>query len=499
MSMTFGGLRALVSAIGARFGISNSAGLTFGGARDLYAALGYDRELNSKKYRDRYKRNGIAARVVEAAPKATWRGGLEVIEDENPEVSTQFENAFHELNDRLNVWSVMCRADVLAGLGQYSVILIGAPGPLDTELPPTFKAEQLTYLTPFAQEDAQIQTYDENPESERFGLPEFYTLSRLSGTKSKTVGKKVHWSRIIHIADGALDDCVLGLPRLERVWNWLDDLDKVTGAGSEAFWIRANQGLIVNLDKELSLGEDETKEKEAVEAMKEKMDEFMHGLRRTLLTRGSDITPLGSDVAPFNTQVDAIITLISGATGIPKRILVGSERGELASTQDRENWNERITDRRNDFAAPYIIRPFIDILIEHGALPEPTEYTVRWPEINKLTETEKAAVAEKLAGLNSKAGDVVITAPEIRDRVLMLPPLTEEQLADIEEQELEEQERLDQEEALLEEEAAARGEQTPPKDQTPPKAASGKGSPRLGPGHSRFVRSLTVIAGGSKR
>ena len=37
--------------------------------------------------------------------------------------------------------------------------------------------------------------------------------------------------------------------------------------------------------------------------------------------------------------------MISAETGIPKRILTGSERGELASSQDRDNWFERYPER----------------------------------------------------------------------------------------------------------------------------------------------------------
>lgn len=488
------GVLRMLGTLMERSGLAKAAGLTFGGKRDLYQALGYLRDLQPVDYRSRYKRNGIAARVVEAMPKATWRGGVELIEDEDPKTETEFERAFYEMNERLRIWSVLCRADVLAGLGHYSVILIGVPGRLEDPMPNSFGPDQVTYLTPFAEEDAVIELLDQNVDSERFGEPEYYSLSRInpasnSASSKKSISRRVHWSRVIHIADGTLDDCIYGQPRLERVWNLLDDLEKITGAGSEAFWLRAHQGYMVNIDKDLQLSDDPEKETEALEAMRVKIDEFAHGLRRTLLTRGSNVETLGSDVSQFNTQVDALITLISGATGIPKRILVGSERGELASTQDRENWNERITDRRNDFAGPYVIKPLVDILMERGALPE-ADYQVRWPEINKLTDTEKASVAEKLAGLSAKAGEPVILGSEIRDRILQMPPLTESQLDDIEEKELERQEAF----VRVQGENPVAPDDEDEKEQPQPKAALGKGSPRPAPGYSLFARRATAIA-----
>ncbi len=84
-----------------------------------------------------------------------------------------------------------------------------------------------------------------------------------------------------------------------------------------------------------------------------------------------------------------IIQLISATTGIPTRILLGSERGELASSQDERNWLSYIASRQTNFAGPVILRPFIDRLIEYGALPK-VEYEIHWPNLFKATNKEKA-------------------------------------------------------------------------------------------------------------
>jgi hypothetical protein len=234
------------------------------------------------------------------------------------------------------------------------------------------------------------------------------------------IEKEVHWSRIVHVADGCLDDHVYGQPRLQRVWNLLDDLEKVTGAGSEAFWLRAHQGYHFDLDKEVEL--DDTAETQ----LSDEVDEFVNNIRRAVRTRGVKLTSLGSDVANFDRNVDSIITQISSGTGIPKRILVGSEQGQLASEQDRVNWAERVQDRRNEFAGPTVVRQFVDRLIEHGALPEPSDYDVRWPQIFDLSDDERAKIAVKYAEINQKAGKIVVTVDEIRDLTLGLGALPEE-------------------------------------------------------------------------
>lgn len=406
--------------------LAAQAGITFGGSRDLYDALGYKRLLTVADFRDRYKRGGIGARIVEAFPRATWRGGIEIVEDEDPEIITDFEEQFEEFAKRLNIWSVFNRADVLAGLGRYSVIVIGTKGNLNEELPRMSSSDDILYLGAYCEDEASISAFEENAENPRYGLPTVYKIRRSSGNNKLSIDRNVHWTRVIHVADNLLDDRIYGASRLERVWNDLDNLDKVVGGGSEAFWLRVHRGTVFSIAKDLKASEPE------LEKMRTMAEDLAHQMRRSVAARGLEVTELGSDVSNFNSQVEALISLISGATQIPQRILLGSERGELASTQDKENWNVRVQDRRQEFAEP-IVRGFIDRLIEYGALPEPDQYDVRWPDLFDLNEDERANVATKWAGLSKAAGDTVVTAEEIRDRVLKLPRFTPEQIAKIEE------------------------------------------------------------------
>jgi hypothetical protein len=421
-------LRTLSTVLEQRGAFAGSAGLTFGGSRDLYRALGYKRVILPRDYRTRYLRNGIAARIVEAAPKSTWRAGGELVEDEDPNTLTDFEQAWDDLNRRLKVWSTFQRTDILCGMGRYAIIVLGAPGDLNTELK-QLKAEELLYLSPFSEEDAMITRYETDITSPRFGLPLEYMLRRtnISMTTiqppSLLPGRPVHWTRVQHIADGLLDDHVFGVPRLERIWNLLDDLEKVVGGGAEAFWKRADAGMQLKLDPTVKA---DTKD---LEKVKQEIEEYTDGLRRVLTTRGVDITPLSSNVADFGSPVQAIMGQISASTGIPSRILTGSERGELASTQDRANWEERISDRRFDFAGPQVVRPFVDRMIELGVLPEPESYEVRWPDIRSFNDAERAIIAGQWAAINGSFGGIVVTANEIRDRVLGMEPLSPEELA----------------------------------------------------------------------
>jgi hypothetical protein len=407
-------------AVGFRSQLASMDGKTFGGRRDMYKALGRKRVLLPIDYRSRFKRNAVANRVVKALPKATWRGGAELVEDQDVQTDTVFEQAFKELDQRLKVWSVFQRADVLAGIGRYAIILIGAPGVLESPLDHVAGPDDIKYLMPFAEEDATISRYETNQEDPRFGLPLFYTLKRQTvangnATNSAAFSANVHFSRVVHIADGLLDDNIFGEPRLECIWNLLDDLDKVTGGGAEAFWRRADQGIQFDLKPDMNIKDDQKKQ------LRQQIHEYEHDYRRFLLTRGVEVNTLGSDVADFSKPVDSIISQISTGTGIPQRILMGSEQAKLAGKSDRSNWDERVSDRRVDYAGPWVVRPFVDRLIALGALPEPDQYDVSWPQLKVMDDVERAEVALKWAQLNQPGLPIVVDPDEIRGSVLDLP------------------------------------------------------------------------------
>lgn len=425
--------RAMQTTISQRLGIATAAGQTFAGKRDVYAALGYPDEISLEMYRGRYERGGIAGRIVDAYPNQTWRGGGVVTDDMNPDSDTPFEAAWTELEERLKLWPSFNRTDILAGLGDFAVLLIGGPGEFPDPLPQA-SAEEIVYVQPYSQIDVMVESLISDAQDPRFGQPETYKFKRIGepkSTTSRTVrqttttirGKEqiVHWTRVLHVADGILDDAIHGLPRLRRIWNHLEDLDKVIGGGAEAFWNRAHQGYVTEFDKDLKMTPDDMTD------LAEQMDAFANKITRYLAQRGAKTSVLGSDVAEFHESADAIVVQISAATGIPHRILTGSERGELASSQDRNNWNERIGDRRQGFAESQVVRPFVDRMLEIGALPAPSEneYAVKWPEIKNLDEGEKAEVAEALANVNKAFGSVVITEDEIRIEILDLPPLAD--------------------------------------------------------------------------
>lgn len=399
-----------------RANLAAHAGQHFGGDRDLYKTFGYPTHVDAHAYRSMYERGDLAGRLVDAYPDATWRepptiGGL-----------TNFDT----IAKRLKLWSVLQRLDRLCQLGHYGVLLLGLDGGEDPATPATLTNYRLMYLQPHGEETAKISRWNDNPKSSRFGKPEIYSIT--TGTNWEGTGGgqrilKVHHSRVIHIAEDALEHEAIGLPRLERVYNRLMDLEKLMGGSAEMYWLNTAMFLQFNAESGVAW------EPAQAEAMQDQMEELQHRLRRMIRTQGVDAHNLapGLQGSSPGEHVSVQLDMIAGASGIPKRILIGSEAGELASSQDENAWSGRVAERRQQFATPTVLEPFIMRGIEQGWISGALE-SIEWPESDTLGERGRADVAavtaQAVATYANTMGDPAISEDEFR-AVLGLDPKPE--------------------------------------------------------------------------
>ncbi len=397
---------------------------THGGKRDMYEVLGYTPTLTIKEYANKYRRNDIARRIVDAYPDAVWTQQPSIETDDNKDIKTPFEKAFDDMAKRLKLFHYLNRADKLSGLGRYSVLLIGVNDGKDFKEPleKVGSIDSISYLMPFSEVNAQITVYDTDVKSERYGLPKTYTLQTggYAGDASSTMPETsltVDHSRVIHIAEGTLENDVFGTPRLEAIYNRLEDLEKVVGGSSEIFWLNGRGGINLNADKETTIDDPEK--------LQEHAEAYINQLTRILKTQGMDVKTLNLAVDPPDRHVSVLLDLICGTVAIPKRIIIGSERGELASSQDENNWSNRIIERRENFCEPLILRPFIDKMIEIGALPNEPSYDVIWPDLTSVSENDKAEIASKKAAaiasyVNAVGADLMIPPEQFVTEIMGL-------------------------------------------------------------------------------
>jgi hypothetical protein len=410
-------IEMLASTSSSRSILAQSLGYEYQGDRDVYTALGYTKTVVFDDYEARYRRGDLARRIIKEPVGATWRSVPVVNESVPDEVRktkprTDFEIAWDALvgDKQLKVYHNLRKADLVSGIGRWGVIFLGFN---DVESATDFVKSvekstslELLYLSPLNEAQAKIHSFVTDATNPRFGKPEFYDLEfqrsaslRDSAVRStpraqgddtvSSMTVRVHWSRVIHLAEESDESGVVGAPRLEAVFNRLMDLDRVVGSTGEAFWRNAFPGVQAKLDEDFQFSD-----KQDLDELKTQLDDFVHRWERYIRTQGVTLEQLDAQVAQPKESFEVIISVISGTTGIPQRILLGSERGELSSTQDQSQYAVVIEERRKQYVEPVMLDQFIARLIGVGLLPEAKAgWTYVWPEVFPPSPKEKAEVS----------------------------------------------------------------------------------------------------------
>jgi hypothetical protein len=408
---------SVISTIFERTGLANLFGFQMGGLRDLYGTFGWKQSPRHIDFIRKYKRQAVARRVVNAYPDALWSDPPILVGDD------AFNAAWQNLLAELPVFSYMQKLDKLCGLGTYAILVVGLDDGKDLKEPisPVVDASKpvrkVIYLQPYAEGSVDIIQYETNTDSARYGLPVLYRVSpgnfNIDGTTIKntmTLAERsfsVHWTRVLHVAEGSLESSVFGTSRLEPIYNDLDDLEKISGGSAEVFWLNSRQGMHVDVDKDMEL------KKADAEALSEEIEEYTNQLRRVIRTRGVKVNSLGSDFLDPSHVYEVSISNIASCTGIPKRVLMGAEAGQLASQQDRANWANRVEERISEYGSPVVLLPFVRLLIDARVLTPPKSLVVTWPDAFKMSPLERAQTSAQMARSAANLAKTLFTVQQI--------------------------------------------------------------------------------------
>lgn len=419
---------------------------THNGSRQLYEVLGYPSNITFRDYQSRFRRGGIARRIVKALPSMMGWSDFQVVEraidEKGGKRKTKFERAWLDLTTRddnpISVGSIFKRADILAGVGEYSAIYLGVTDKkgvtLKEEMSKLKGTDGVVYLRPLDQESCEIIEWVDKPEDvgdPRYGLPKTYRV-RINGSDRKSIisGQMVrsntvdvHWSRIIHVTHEPLDNELFSEPVLQAVWNYLIDMDKLAGAGSEAVYREAVQRVLFDLDQ--NIGPDQISEP-TKEKLKSDLEDMMHNMSQYVFTRGVTPKPISTNPVKFGENVKTIISLIAATLDLPQRRIMGSESAYASADADKNTEEEGIQSRQKEFGTP-LVRQLVDRLIKYGALPKPSKYEVVWATEGKKKFKFLAGIVRDFAqanqAQNNATGQIITTSDEIRDMVLDMEPL----------------------------------------------------------------------------
>jgi uncharacterized protein len=295
-----------------------------------------------------------------------------------------------------------------------------------TEAPKT--KHKLIYLRAFDEHLIEINRYESDQTNPRYGQPIEYTLTindplnnSQTGIGIVTQTVKVHWSRVLHVADNLGSSEIFGTPRQRPVWNRLLDTRKIFASSGEGYWQGAFPG--ISLETHPQLGGDVTVD---VTNTRKQMYDYTNSMQRYIALSGMSAKTLSAQIVDPNPQLNACIDAICIKLGCPKRIFMGSERGELASSEDKDTWETRLQERREGYMTQRIIVPFINRLIQLKVLIEPKDgYCVDWEQPDEQSASDKATIAktitDALVAYVSGGVDALMSPSDYLIKVIGLP------------------------------------------------------------------------------
>jgi len=380
------------------------------GNRDIDKECGHPDVIYMHDYLRMYRRGDVAKRVVDLEPDKCWEDYPSIYETEE-ERETPFEKAVDTVIVRSKLYSYLHRLDRVSGIGRFGVLFIGlddgetfdtpAPGYDEDGPSKTPGTAKILYYRIFGEQSAEILYSESDRSNPRYGMPTYYTLQfeePSNGMASSLVSQKVHWSRIIHVADNLIESELYGAPRMEDVYNRLLDLRKVAGGSGEMFWKGGFPGLSFEVDPKH--GEFDA---DAREELREDVRAYAQGLQRYITMVGVTVKSLAPQISDPTSCTNNLLMLIAITKGVPQQSFQGSQQGQLDSPQDTITFRERIALRKERHVSPNIIRVTIDRMIQMGVLPTPTSqldqplpYMIRWEPMAPLNEIERAQVAKDL-------------------------------------------------------------------------------------------------------
>lgn len=396
--------------------------------RDLNQECGYPEKITTADFWNQYRRSGIAARTVNIFPDSCFAVDPEPYESES-ERFTPFENSWIDLaqSPSVSLTHYCHRVDILSGINRYGGLLLGVDDGKNLSQPlegadryDDFQADEkpLAYIRAFDETQLTVASLDRTP-GRHYGMPEMYNMRLLSqssmgdmvgmsGPALPTDNVEVHWTRVLHVADNRTSSETFGMPRMEQVFNWLLDVNKVLGPSAEMYYKGGFPGLSLELDPRIAEVMDVDIDEDSIEA---EMFAYMNGLQRYLWLQGINAKSLAPQVSDPRPAVEALLNAIAMSIGAPLRIFMGSEQAQLASGQDVRTWNGRIRKRQNGYLTPMLIRPLIDRLIRVGVMKKPRSfdaktgtwnYKVFWPDVNLPNEDERSQIADRRASAIEK-------------------------------------------------------------------------------------------------
>lgn len=396
----------------------------FGGGtkQDFYKDFGWPTEVGFPQFHSMYLRNGLATAAVDRTVSKTWETHpwLWEVQPEDHGDESPLETDIRKHFAKLRFWQSLIEADRRSLVGEYSALILRvADGQMfDQPVSGGLSLEDLVEVIPVWEGQLTVAEWNDDQTSPDFGQPSFYQFSETEVTKGKKARQfRIHPDRVvIWSADGTIH----GKSLLQAGYNDLLDMQKVSGAGGEGFWKNAKSAPVLEVEQEANIQDlammmgvppDQIADK-----LGEVIGDWQRGLDELLMLKGIQAKTLQVQLPSPEHFHNIPLTSFAASIQMPVKILIGSQTGERASSEDRAEWNQTNMSRRENVVIPNI-SAVVDRLVQFGMLPD-LDWSLSWTSLTESSTKEKVEIAYKLSEINSKEATLsgpAFTIDEIRE------------------------------------------------------------------------------------
>jgi hypothetical protein len=407
-------------------------GYFFGVQKHNHAAdFGYPDRVDFDTAYTAYNRYPLARAAVDKTVGKSWETNPLLQEfqrdgsKKGQQKETRVEAGIRQRFGDLRVWQHLAECDRRGLVGAYSglILRLADDQPFDQPVKRVGGGlDGLVEVIPAWEGQLTVSQWNTDQRSSTYGQPLMFSFAESAvGEAQQPRTFTVHPDRVVIVSrDGTLN----GRSALEPGYNALLDMEKIRGGGGEGFWKNAKSGLSLEIDKDAKIESMAqtmgVSADELVDKIDAQVEGFNQGFDKSLLLQGIKATPIQVTL-PSPEHFFAIALQSFAATfACPLKILVGSQTGERASTEDAEEWAKVNMARRTNELVPSIMA-FVNRLERFGILPA-KDWHLEWSDLTEASMGEKIDRADKMASVNQKMpGEIVFTGDDIRGAVGMEP------------------------------------------------------------------------------
>lgn len=407
----------------------------------FYRDYGYPEVLRFEDFYQMYRRNGLARAGIDRTVQMCWSTAPQVQEKEDTHDQTSLESDMADAFERLRFWSAIAEADKFSRIGAYAALIIRYRDNLSPDQPVTRVGgglDGIAEVIPVHQGQIKPATYHADPNDwENYGKVAMWQFNENASISATADGAEkmrqynVHPDRVIvWSANGT----IWNDPVLEAGFNDLVTIQKIIGAGGEGFWKNAKAAPILQVDDSAKLSKLAVMLGVTVDQLGDKLDEIVKdynkGLDNTMVLQGVEPKLLQVSLASPEYFLLGPQQDFAASVSTPLKILIGSQTGERASTEDSKEFKQTCNSRRENLCKPNVLT-ILRTWEKYGIIPKRRWYLL-WADLTEASSLEKAELGVKMADINQKSmgtGDVAPFDPnEIREvmgweeRTLAPPP-----------------------------------------------------------------------------